>query len=104
MAAVVTTAGSLKCPEQGSALLSSTAKLTVSGKPVMLYSGLQSVALFNGCTLQSPCTGVTPVSQGQASKLTVGSQPVLLDNLTANTKNNATPVTVSAGQAKLTAS
>jgi hypothetical protein len=109
MADVVTTAGSLACPDGGSAALSSTAKLTVSSQPVVLYSGLTSVASFVDCTFQvsgspNPCTGATPVARGQATKLTAGSQPVLLDDLHANTTNNQLPITVTAGQAKLTAS
>jgi hypothetical protein len=113
MAGVVTTAGSLTCADHGSPTLTSAAKLTVAGKPVVLYSAVPTFTPWTGCTFQAsgspkPCTAAAPIANGAAAKLTAGSQPVLLDNLQAGTDNPPPPptpsVTVVAGQTKLTAS
>jgi hypothetical protein len=113
MAGVVTTAGSLTCADSGKPTLTSSAKLTVSGKPAVLYQAVPSFTPWTGCTFttpngtKKPCMAATPIAQGQAAKLTAGSQPVLLDNLQAGTDNPPPPpaasVKVAAGQAKLTA-
>lgn len=108
MAGVVTVAGQLSCADNGKPTLTSSAKLTVSGQAVLLYSTVPQLTPWSGCTFTAgnspkPCTVANPVSQGQAGKLTAGSQPVLLDNLTAQT-DNLSSVTVTAGQQKLTAS
>jgi hypothetical protein len=113
MPKVVTTAGSLTCNDNGKPALTSTAKLTVAKKPVVLYSAVPTFKPWTGCAFQvngspKPCTTAAPIAQGQATKLTVGKQPVLVDNLLAGTDNPPPPptpsVSVSAGQAKLTAS
>jgi hypothetical protein len=110
MADVVTVAGSLSCPDLGRASLTSSAKLTVSSQAVVLYAGLTAgpPLPFAGCTFQvsgasNPCLGVNPTPTGQAATLTAGGQAVLLADLVAKTANNQLPITVSAGQAKLTA-
>jgi hypothetical protein len=111
MAAPVTTGGSLSCPHSGSAALSSSAKLTAQGKPVLPYAFAASAGPYSGCTFatnsgNNPCT-TTTASGGQSTHLTVGGQPVLLDSasLTAVGAPTATsfPVTIAAGQTKLTA-
>ncbi len=108
MAGVVTVAGQISCADQGNPTLTSGAKLTVSGKGVLLYSAVPQLTPWTGCSFTTPsgapkpCTKATPVAQGQAGKLTAGSQPVLLDNLTAQTDNGSS-VTVTAGQQTLTA-
>jgi hypothetical protein len=119
MAAPVTVAGSVTCghpaskppPDHGSAALSSTAKLTVDRKPVLLFSEVAGLGPYVGCSFQAgtvlgPCTVTTPVSGGSSAKLTVANAPVLLDDLVATSQNPPPPatVTVSAGQTKLTAS
>jgi hypothetical protein len=111
MASVVTTAGSLTCANNGSPPLSSSAKLTVSGNPVIPFSSLLTFTPYTGCTynqgsVSGPCTKTTVVSGGQASKLSVGNQAALLGNLaaTAGTPPPPLPITVGAGQSKLTAS
>jgi hypothetical protein len=113
MAAVVTTAGSLTCADQGTPTLTSSAKLTVGGRPVVVYGDVPTFTPWTGCKFQvsgspKPCTVATPFANGAAAKLTAGSRPVLLDNLQAATDNPPPPptasVTVVAGQSKLTAS
>jgi hypothetical protein len=106
----ITTAGSFTCADKGSPDLSSTAKLTVSTKPVLLFSVAAQLGPYNGCTFQvqgviSPCTTTTVVSGGKAAKLTAGTEAVLLDSIVAQAGKPAppAPATVAAGQAKLTA-
>jgi hypothetical protein len=114
MAAVVTTAGSLTCANQGQPALSSPARLTVDGKPVLLFSAVSGLSLYAGCTFPlgnmiDPCDETSVVAGGKAAVLTVGGEPVLIDSVqaTSGTKKRQgafTPVTVAAGQNKLTVS
>jgi hypothetical protein len=111
MANVVTTAGSLTCANNGAPTLSSSAKLKVSGKPVIPFASVSTFTPYTGCAYSSgsvtgPCTKTTVTTGGQASKLTVGGQAALLDNLsaTAGTPPPPAPISVAAGQSKLTAS
>jgi hypothetical protein len=109
MAGVVTVGGSVSCSHSGTAPITSTAKLTVSGQAALLYPNLASFVPFTACSYVNaggtaqPCATLTP-SGGQASKLTAGSQPVVLASLSATTENPPATVTVQAGQSKLTAS
>jgi hypothetical protein len=110
MADVVTTGGSLECGHKGKPRLASTAKLVAGGAKVIPFTSLSSFSPYTGCTftsnsVQGPCTVTTVVAKGQASKLTVGSQPVLLADLSATAGSPPPPstVTVTAGQSKLTA-
>ncbi len=112
MAAVVTTDGSLTCANNGQPTLSSSAKLTVSGKPVIPFSSVTSFTPYTNCSyndgsgVKGPCTTTTVASGGQAVKLKVGGQAALLADLgaTAGTPPPPAPITVDAGQSKLTAS
>jgi hypothetical protein len=101
---VLTTAGSLTCPSQGSAVLSSSAKLTVDGAPVLL-AGEASSWTIGGCkNTSTPCTDVTAITAGQAAKLTVNGSAVVLEGA-AGTTNGTDAVcnAVAAGQTRLTA-
>ena len=108
MATIVTLDGSIKCASGGTAKLTSTAKLTVRGQAALLFSGVPSFAPPAGCKFTTP-SGVTnpcktlSASSGQSLKLTAGSQPVLLSTASITT-DNSDPVTVTAGQSKVTAS
>ena len=107
MATIVTRGGSIKCASGGTATLTSTAKLTVSGQAALLFSGVPSFAPPVGCQFSTPsgskpCTTLT-ASSGQSLKLTAGSQPVLLSTASIST-DNPDKVTVTAGQSKVTAS
>ncbi|MFC0430577.1 hypothetical protein [Kutzneria buriramensis] len=119
MPSPVTIAGSVTCghpaskppPDHGKAALSSTAKLTVDGKPVLPFTAAALLGPYVGCSFQAgtvvgPCTVTTPVSGGSSTKVTVANTPVLLDSLVATSQTPPPPatVTVSAGQTKLTAS
>jgi hypothetical protein len=107
----VTTGGSFTCANNGSPTLASQAKLTIEGDPIMPFSAASGLGPYVGCkynisNVVGPCTTTTVVSGGAAAKLTVGGAPALLDSIkaTAGTPPPAAPVTVKAGQTKLTAS
>ena len=106
--AAVTTAGSFSCTHQGKRTLTSDAKLTVDDNRVVGFSTVGATdasAQYAGCTANGgPCkqTIPTPADLGRFTVLTVDGDPVLLGNLAAIT-NLGSPVTVDAGQAKLTA-
>jgi hypothetical protein len=108
MPGVVITSGALKCSDSGKATMTSTAKLTVSRTPVVLETDLSTFTPYAGCTFTTPsgsnkpCAQTNVTSGGTAQKLTVGGKPVLLDDLQATT-DNASSVTLTAGEKKLTA-
>lgn len=107
----VTTAGSLTCSHGGAPTLTSSAKLTVGTKPVILYADVTTFTPYTGCQFKDQsgnvqqCTTTSVVKGGEAAKLTSGGNAVLLDDLTATGGTPAPPtsITVKAGQAKLTA-
>ncbi|WP_428341211.1 hypothetical protein [Mycobacterium sp.] len=108
MAGVVVTGGALKCPHQGQAEMTSEAKLTVGGVQVVVAADLSTFTTYTGCTFtvngaKAPCIATIASSGGSAHKLTVGARAVLLDDLKATTQNPQSVVSLSAGQAKLTA-
>jgi hypothetical protein len=114
MATVVTLAGSLTCGHTGSPVLSSTAKLTAGGSKVIAFSSVTSFGPYvdpaKTCKYSEggspkPCATTSVIGKGEAAKLTIGRQPVLLSDLAAKTgpDSQTTPVTVVAGQSKLTA-
>src|SRR6266545_2066852 len=115
MAGVLTTASNVTCGHApGKVQTSSTAKLTVSGRPVLLKSSIAGSSV-SGCSTPSDpnsgsvtCTLVTSVTTGDATKLTAGHAPVTLDTLAGGTNGtvSGTPQTLlsaTAGQTKLTA-
>jgi hypothetical protein len=110
MANVLTTASTIKCAHSGQVTpLLSVAKLTVSGKPVLLESQVSSWVIPPGTCSQvgssrTPCTSITSYSKGSAAKLTAGGAAVLLDSGVGVT--NGAPintVTVTTGQSKVQA-
>lgn len=93
----------------GSLQVMSTAKLHVLGNPVLLKSSLQSVLII-GCQNSPPPTGktkclhVSQVTAGEATKLRVLGQGVILDSTLKGTTdgNPPGPLMAVAGQTKLT--
>ena len=88
----------------------STAKLTVSGSPVLLKDGILSMGII-GCKTapppqsNKPCTQVASVMAGEASKLTATTMPVMLqETIKGGTDGNpAGFLGADAKQSKLTA-
>ena len=105
----------------GKVLTSSSAKLTVNSNYVLLENSINNQSIDPNCsivpavdssgtTTASKCTKVLAVTAGQATKLTVGGKPVILDTtLKGNTDGmvaKVTPQTLLGGkatQSKLTA-
>src|SRR4051794_18438664 len=91
MAAVLTTASSIQCAHTGTVSTASTAKLSVGGSPVLVFPSSIDAKGISGCTtapssdasgpINVPCTTVSNVSSGRATKLTMSGQPVALDTL-----------------------
>ena len=91
MTFVVTEASDVECAHHGVAKLASVQpKLTVSGKGVLVGNDLL-LALLTGCTQTNanasevPCTKVDSLTSGEATKLKVRGQGVLLDSFAATT-------------------
>jgi hypothetical protein len=109
MPAVMTTDGSIKCAHGATATLSSSDKLKVSGKPVLLKSDADSWSFDANCAQkdassgQIQCSKIVSVTGGVATKLKVGGTPVLLASFAAqsNGKPDASVSALSAGQSKL---
>jgi hypothetical protein len=112
MAKVLTTASRVLCgPDTGThggrVSTASSARLRVNGNPVLLRSGVGPAV--PDCKTPSssstkPCTSVLTVVGGEAGKLRVGGNPVMLDTI-GGTTDGVPPGTVpaSAEQDKLTA-
>lgn len=89
MAAVLTTQSTIACAHGGTAILSSSAKLLVSGAPVLLTSDSGSWSFDGKCTQTGgqlvPCTNFTGLANAAAGKLTVGGTPVVLSTIAGTT-------------------
>src|SRR6266516_1535299 len=110
MAYPVTTSGSFTCANGGSPSLTSQARLTVAGQPVLPFSAVGELGTYTKCNynvsnIVGPCTKTVATSGGPATKLTVAGKPVLLQTIIAPAGNPPPqlPVTVAAGQTRLTA-
>ena len=118
MAGVLTTSSKVICGHGGTVSTSSSAKLKVSGNPVLLKTGIAQQAVSGCLTPTTPpppgpasikCTLVSSVDTGEATKLKAGGNPVMLDTLTGQTNGiiaNVTPqklLSATAGQSKLKA-
>lgn len=110
MSNVLTENGEVKCGHQGKASVSGAPKLKVNGASVLLMEGVKSKSI-DGCktpddTSKStkPCKTVVSAT-GEATKLKVNGQGVLLDSLKGITDGTPTPTLLSAqaGQTKLQA-
>jgi hypothetical protein len=113
---VLTMASTVTCGHAGKVTVASTAKLTVNGSPLLLKSSIAGKPVATCATppaadasgpTAKPCTLVATVSLGEAMKLTVGGQPVMLDTLKGETDGMVTKETpqkllaAQAGQVKL---
>lgn len=91
MAGVLTEDSRITCATGGTVSATGEAKLRVAGKPVLLLAGVAGKSVGSCTTVTDPntglkqCTAVSAVTGGQATKLTVGGTPVLLDTLAGNT-------------------
>jgi hypothetical protein len=110
MSAVLTTASRVTCSSQGTVQTSSSLKLQVSGRPVLVKAGIASKAI-SACTHPvdsskgiAACQSVASVS-GFAGKLTAGGAGVALASLSGlgDSTNPVDTISASAGQTKLTA-
>jgi hypothetical protein len=110
MAAVLSTAGTVSCPHQGTVKpFKSGAKLTVSRRAVALatqVSGWRVPGCTNTTSPNVPCQKAAGApTSGVATKLTCGAESVLLDSLSAATLSVPPGLlSAKAGQSKLTAS
>ena len=103
MPAVLTEATTLQCVHGGIfQAKSGQDTLAVDGQKVLLEKDLENVK-FETCPVRpKPCTTTTKADAGASTKLSVGKQPVLLDNAQGLT-DQGTWLVVTAGQTKLEA-
>jgi len=109
MPKVLTEASTVGCGHgPGKVGVSGSGKLTVSQKSVLLKSGIDGKGV-SACATQpsnstQPCATASVIA-GEASKLTIGGKPVMLDTLLSGTTDGKPPgkLTAAAGQNKLTA-
>lgn len=125
MASVLTTNSTVTCGHSGNVAVTSTQKLKVNNNSVLVRTSIEgksipATPLPGSCQTQpasdpsgptaKPCTKVSSVDHGEATKLKVNGQAVMLDTLSGTTDGmvaKTTPQTLlsaTAGQAKLTAS
>lgn len=102
MTGVLTTGSNVVCGHGGTVSTSGAAKLKVSGNPVLLKAGIAGKSV-SGCGTPPasdvsgptaiPCSSVTSVATGEATKLTMGGTPVMLDTLSGQTDGMVGKVT-----------
>jgi|1185.fasta_scaffold483429_2 hypothetical protein len=107
---VLTTDSTVTCGHtpSGAVALKSSAKLRVSGFPVLVSAGV-GPAIGTGCVVTKQgdvaCTTVTAVATEKSTKLRAGGVPVVLDTLTGTTNGAINAVvgllTVTKVQSKL---
>ena len=97
--AVLTTASSVTCADSGTVAPTSTRRLRVGGKPVLLAPGAGESISISACPVTDDashsilkCTSVSSLTAGNSSRLTVGGTSVLLDVL-AGFSNGTPPPT-----------
>ena len=118
MSGVLTISSNVTCGHSGKVQTSSSAKLTVNKKAVLLKSSIASKSISNCSTTPASdtsgptaikCTTVSSVDSGEAKKLTAGGSAVMLDTLAGKTDGMVAKVTpqlllsANAGKSKLTA-
>ena len=120
MPGVLTTGSNVTCGHSpGKVTTTGSSKLTVSGQPALPKTGIMGKPV-SGCSTvpaadasgptAKPCLSVLAVSAGDATKLTIGGLPVMLDTLAGTTDGmvgKVTPQTslsATAIQTKLTTS
>jgi|ERR1043165_6829455 hypothetical protein len=120
MPGVLTTGSNVTCGHSpGKVTTTGSPKLTVSGQPALLKTGIMGKPV-GGCSTPPasdasgptaiPCTSVIAVTAGDATKLTIGGMPVMLDTLAGQTNGMVGKVTpqqllsATAVQTKLTTS
>ena len=114
MSGVLTTGSSVSCSNQGTVATSSSAKLRVAGKPVLVSTGLASKAI-SGCAHPVDSSSktdhcysvVTILPSTYSAKLTTGGSGVALDTLSGMGDSTPPPpdtLSATVGQTKLTAS
>jgi hypothetical protein len=118
MAGVLITNSTVTCGHSGNVTVTSTQKLKVSNSPVLVKASIESKSIPDCATTPAtdasgptakPCKTVSSVSSGEATKLKVNGQAVMLDTLSGTTDGMVTKTTpqmllsATAGQTKLTA-
>ncbi|MDZ8258028.1 hypothetical protein [Nostoc sp. ChiQUE01b] len=118
MASVLTTSSNVICGHSGNVAVTSTQKLKVGNNPVLVKTSIEGKSVPNCATVPAAdatgstaikCTTVSSVSSGEATKLKVNKQPVMLDTLSGETNGMVAKITpqkllaATAGQSKLTA-
>jgi hypothetical protein len=113
MANVLTTGSTVTCLHDAAVTFGGQTKLRfgTANRPVLVRSSVldKDIAMCgNSGTGISPCKKVTDITSGLATKLRVGTDPVLLESLAGLTNGTVSGViqplkAASAGQAKLTA-
>lgn len=119
MAGVLTMGSKVTCEHEGAVGVSSTEKLKVSNYPVLVKASIAGKSIAANCTTtdalddqgkqkDKKCTSVSSVLTGEATKLKVNNQPVMLDTLSGTTDGivNYKPqpsLKATVGQTKLTA-
>ena len=111
--AVVIEDGEVTCAHEGTrSLTAGPVKLTVGASPVIPLAVVAGAGQYSGCKFKDPngnshpCLSTAVTSTG-AAKLTIGRQPVLLDNDKVTTANDLATIfsaTFDPGQSRLTAS
>jgi hypothetical protein len=110
MAGVLITSSTVTCGHSGNVVVTSTQKLKVSIADKSIAGCTTAPASDASGPTAKPCIKVSSVNNGEATKLKVNRQAVMLDTLSGKTDGMVAKITpqpllsATAGQTKLTAS
>ncbi|HZD96152.1 MAG TPA: hypothetical protein VE133_17965 [Candidatus Sulfotelmatobacter sp.] len=102
MPGVLTTGSNVTCGHAGTVSTSGSDKLKVSGNPALLKTGIASKSISSCATPAAsdvsgptaiPCSTVSSVATGEATKLKISGAAVMLDTLTGQTDGMVGKVT-----------
>jgi len=90
MATVLNTGAVVQCQHQAPLVILSPSqtRLRVDGLPALVQTDL-TAAKFVGCQNKPPCVTVQTIDQGLATRLRVGTDPVVLNGVRGTTQSQA---------------
>ncbi len=103
MILALTQTAQIRCNHGGTVHIQSEGKELRSGGGELITKQQLLSSSITGCPKDTPCSGISNITVGEATKLNVGGQPILLNTLQGNTNAGGTLNVVSAGQSKISA-
>jgi hypothetical protein len=101
MSLVLTQTAQIRCNHGGTVIIQNEGKKLKFGDSELITKSQILSSTITGCPRDTPCTGIANITVGEATKLSVGNQPILLDTLQGTTNAGGTLNVINAGQSKI---